>query len=53
MEHLRLHMEDMQPRHTEVNNLDTHLHHRLGMECHHHLQGQGMGKDHPVRLERV
>jgi len=46
-------MEDMQPQHMEVNNLDTRLPHRLDMGCHHHLQGQGMGRDHPVQLGRV
>lgn len=53
MEHLRVHMEDMQRQHMVVNSLGTHLPHRLGMGCHLHLQGQGMGKAHPVRLERV
>ena len=53
MEHLRLHMEDTQPQHMEVNSLGTRLPHRLGMGCHHHLQDQCMDKDHPVRLERV
>jgi hypothetical protein len=53
MELLRVHMEDTQPRHMEVNNLDTHLPHRLGMECHRHLEDRDMGKAHPVRLERV
>jgi len=52
MELLKVYMEEMQPRHMGVNNLDTHLLHRLGMGCHHHL-GRGMGRDHPVRLERV
>ena len=45
-------MEDMQPRHMVANNLDTHLPHRLGMECHRHLMGQGLGRDHPLRLDR-
>jgi hypothetical protein len=53
MEHLRAPMEDMQPQHMGVNNLDTHLPHRLGMECHRHLEDRDMGKAHPVRLERV